>query len=583
MYELQWLIERLLKRAASVWDAFRLRLPKLPGKWLLLLSLGVLVIYAFLLRCLHLLSSGHYYLISPDSYFFHWLAGKVMAGEELPAGASPGAITGILHSGLTYPLAYIAKAASYVFGLSSADALDLVCKLLPPVLGIIGMVVIYLAASRIYNRRAGLFAALAWAIIGFGVVASAAGYVDRDSLSILLVTTGALVFYFSRDWQFRIGNRDVGWLVAGLGVLAIEGILYAEWSFVGPILLLAIIIAYSAVRFLLGYFDELDKEPNVLRRIATAARKIGWRTVAVIILGHAIFAGVNTDMVVSSWNFATAVARWVGQSDIAEMQGITLWDILSFGFLLIPMVAALLLAWRRRDEGAIFASCWFLCLLVLSLFAKRVLLHAAVPACLLSGIGLAFLWEWMKQGQYQPLKKAGVAALLCLLVLLSLSAYSVSSNPRVAVNEEWQDALTYLRDSTPQDSVVMTWWDYGYWILDLGQRRPVVDNGFYGWDWERLQDTAVVYTTTDPSEAAQIMEKYGADYLVFSTVDKDIASVILKRAGLEEEYKGLIGFPPDSLVSRVLDGEFDSEDGLKVVYRSAPDSEVFILGLVQSE
>ena len=126
MYELQWLLERLLKRATSVWDAFRSRLPTLPGRWLLLLSLGVLAIYAFLLRCFHLLNSDHYYMISPDSYFFHWLSGKVMAGEELPAGALPGAITGILHSGLTYPLVYIAKATSYVFGLSSIDALDLV-------------------------------------------------------------------------------------------------------------------------------------------------------------------------------------------------------------------------------------------------------------------------------------------------------------------------------------------------------------------------------------------------------------------------------------------------------------------------
>ena len=577
------MLERLLKRAASVWDAFRSRLPKLPGKWLLLLSLGGLAVYAFLLRCLHLFNSGHYYMLSPDSYFFHWLAGKVMAGEELPAGAMPGAITGVLHSGLAYPLAYISEAVSYVFGLSSADALDLVCKLLPPVLGIIIMVVIYLAAARIYNRRAGLFTAFAWAIIALGVVVSAAGYVDRDSLSILLVTTGALVFYLSRDWQLRIGNRDVGWLVAGLGVLAIEGTLYAEWSFVGPILLLAIILAYSAVRFLLGYFDELDKEPNVLRRIATAARKIGWRTLAVIILGHAIFAGVNTDMVVSSWNFATAVASWVGRSDIAEMQGITQWDILGFNFLLIPMAIALFLAWRRRDEGAIFFSCWFLCLLVLSLFAKRVLIHTAPAACLLSGVGLAFLWEWMKQGQYQPLKKAGVAALLCLLVLLSLSAYSLGSNPRVAVNEEWQDALAYIREGTPQEAIVMSQWSWGYWILDLGQRRPVVDNGFYGWDFERLHDTGLAYVTTEPSEAVRIMEKYGADYLVFSTLDKDIANTVLKRAGLEEEYKGLIGFPPDSLVSRVLDGEFDSEGGLEVVYRSFPDSEVFILGLVQSE
>ena len=178
-----------------------------------MLSLGVLAIYAFLLRCLHLLDRDYYYMVSPDSYFFHWVARGVMAGE--PPSYPPGAEnTYILHSGLAYPMAYIAKAISYVFNLSSVDSLDLVCKLLPPLLAVISMLVIFLAASKIWGRRVGLLSAFAWAAMSNVVFLGLAGNVDRDGLSILLLMSGAFLFYFSRGWHFYIGHRDVWWIAA---------------------------------------------------------------------------------------------------------------------------------------------------------------------------------------------------------------------------------------------------------------------------------------------------------------------------------------------------------------------------------
>ena len=82
-----------------------------------------------------------------------------MAGEPLPS--SPGAEdTYTLHSGLVYPLAYIAKFVSSVFNISPAESLDLAGKLLPPTLGLISLVVIYLATRKMYGHRVGLFCAL---------------------------------------------------------------------------------------------------------------------------------------------------------------------------------------------------------------------------------------------------------------------------------------------------------------------------------------------------------------------------------------------------------------------------------------
>ncbi len=39
----------------------------------------------------------------------------------------------------------------------------------------------------------------------------------------------------------------------------------------------------------------------------------------------------------------------------------------------------------------------------------------------------------------------------------------------------WIDVLQYIRTQTPKDSLVISWWDYGYWLSVLGQRATVAD------------------------------------------------------------------------------------------------------------
>ena len=557
------------------------------ARWRGLLAVGGLAVCTFAFRCLHLLTHDHYYILSPDSYFFHWVAKGVMAGEPPPA--SPGALNAYtLHSGLAYPLAYLAKAAGYVFGLSNTDALNLVAKFLPPLLAVIGMVVIYLAVVRICDRRVALFSALAWALMFHAVFFGAAGYIDRDGLSMLLIMTGAFLFYLSRGWQFRIGGRDVGWLLAGLGVLGIEGILYLEWAFVGPVLLLAVILVYFVVRFLLEYFGRMETEPSTVRRISGAISEVNWQVFAVIILGNIAVAGLYPHQAASWLNFGTGIVQGVQRIGVLETTGLGPADLLAYTFFLIPIVLGIYLTWKKRAEGSIFFFSWFLSMLFLSIFSRRILLYAAPPACVLSGVGLAFLWDWMSGGQSQPLKKVGVIALLLLLIMFSyLVAALLGSNVSVAADEDGQDALAYLREETPQDAVIMTQWGWGYYILDLGERRPLVDNGYYGYDADKLRDVGLAYSTTDPAEAAQIMEKYGADYLVFSKSDMKHATMIMEWADVGE---GLGSFPANSLVVRSINGEFEFGGGLEVVYRSVPasgaesvsESEVVILGLTES-
>lgn len=569
------------------WEAFLAKLPRLPSRWLLLISVVILVAIACLLRCLHLFDANHYYIITPDSYFFDWVSRGVLAGSPPPA--SPGAEAAYtLHSGLAYPLAYIAKAVSSILGLSSADALNLVSKFLPPTIGVVTMALIYLFGARICNRRVGLLSALAWALMSVPVVVGAAGYLDRDGLSLLLFTCGAFLFYLSGVWHIKVRDRDVGWLVAGAGVLVTEALLYIEWSFAGPVLLLWVIAAYCVGRFLLEYLDVMESESHIRRRLAASIGKVNLRALALIVVANALAAGWNFHLAGSWYHTAMGIVQGGAKSTIEEEQGLGLGDLIGFQFFLIPMVVGLYVAGKKRVESSIFFSCWFIGIFILAIFARRVLIYAMPASCLLSGVGLAFLWDWVKQGLFHPVKRVGMVVLLALALVLSVaSAWSLATVTAISPDQQWQGALAYLREETPTDSVIMSQWSWGYWILDLGQRRPVVDNGYYGYNAERLRDVGLAYYTTDPAEAAQIMNKYGAHYLVFSELDVKFAPTIMGGANVGQ---GLANFPGNSLIMRSLNGEFESGGGLEVVYRSPPEPnssspnepEVVVLRLTQT-
>jgi oligosaccharyl transferase (archaeosortase A-associated) len=113
-----------------------------------------------------------------------------------------------------------------------------------------------------------------------------------------------------------------------------------------------------------------------------------------------------------------------------------------------------------------------------------------------------------------------------------------------AVDPEWKEALTWLEASSPETSnylepsetpeySVLSWWDYGNWIVYLA-KRPVVSNNFQ----TGIQDSAHFFTTDSEEEAKAIMEKLNVKYVI---TDKQMASgkfeAIAELAGKDiEQY-----------------------------------------------
>jgi len=54
-------------------------------------------------------------------------------------------------------------------------------------------------------------------------------------------------------------------------------------------------------------------------------------------------------------------------------------------------------------------------------------------------------------------------------ILNSGTQFNISTN-------DWSDAMQWLKENTPEDAVIAAWWDYGYWINTLGERKTLADN-----------------------------------------------------------------------------------------------------------
>lgn len=85
-------------------------------------------------------------------------------------------------------------------------------------------------------------------------------------------------------------------------------------------------------------------------------------------------------------------------------------------------------------------------------------------------------------------------------------------------NIQWQNAMGWVRDTTPIDSVFAHWWDYGYWIQAIGERATVTDGGNVITYWNYLMGRHVL-TGDNQEDALEFLYNHEVDYLLIDSTD----------------------------------------------------------------
>lgn len=104
---------------------------------------------------------------------------------------------------------------------------------------------------------------------------------------------------------------------------------------------------------------------------------------------------------------------------------------------------------------------------------------------------------------------------LVIFFIIGICAFTVvSDGTEVAsgftgeINQKWLESLLWLKENTPEDSIVISWWDYGYWIQHFAQRYTILDGANI--HTEVNQDVAKMFSNPE-SFAKDIIAKYNPE------------------------------------------------------------------------
>ncbi len=95
----------------------------------------------------------------------------------------------------------------------------------------------------------------------------------------------------------------------------------------------------------------------------------------------------------------------------------------------------------------------------------------------------------------------------------SPSVVLASRNPDGSQNiiDDFREAYYWLRQNTPVDAKVMSWWDYGYQIAGMADRPTLVDNN----TWNNTHIATVGKAMASPEDKAlPILKKHDVDYVL---------------------------------------------------------------------
>ena len=269
--------------------------------------------------------------------------------------------------------------------------------------------------------------------------------------------------------------------------------------------------------------------------------------IAIIAIGVAILAANMFGL--PSFRYLNAINPFLTTLDpltdsVAEHATTTVFQ--SFLFNSVFMVFAGIGAWlvfknllnpaNQKRDMHVFALIFGLLGVYISSAFIRLELFSSLALVILGSVGLSLLTKEIFKPARQETKKTTkshpttikisflvvITIFLIIPMMVPVSANWINgakapptilnggSNYNIATSD-WLDAMQWLKENTPKDSVVAAWWDYGYWITTLGERRSIADNATLI-DW-RIEQTARAFLST-PDEGWKILKEMDADYVL---------------------------------------------------------------------
>lgn len=436
-----------------------------------------------------------------------------------------------------------------------------VFQLLPAIIGVLSIIPFYLLIKELFNRKTGLIAALLLAISPAGITRALAGYYRGEVFLVFTMLFALYLFvmslrkklYFSvlaGVFLFLGGLFWNGWPFA-LGVLSAVAGLTAIFNYLKNLPLGKLAMSYgiaSALGLSLIYIvrETFYKYEAGIKEIGPVI--LGFKLVVAFLLLLVLLEGLRTVMAKNrnarvfflSVSFLvlllytyksgyikplegyyqylenvrgialTEVPTHIWRLGISEQRSVTL-PYLSqvYSILLILAPIGLLLTLKKGlSQRSAFALAFTFSTVPLLVFQIRFAFIAAPALCLLSALPLD---KALRRCGFKGNSKRVILLTAVILMLFSVNLHAANryvSEARPFVSQDLYEALDWMSENTPEDSIVLAWWDYSGPIAAIADRRVVTHTAPSG----IVESFALLLRTSNESQALEIFKSLNEDF-----------------------------------------------------------------------
>ena len=473
----------------------------------------------------------------------------------------------------------------------------------PAIMGALTVIAVFALVRVLGGTTAGMFSALFWAFSPAIIQRGNLGWFKSEPLGLFFGILATYLFISAmkhKEVKYAIAKAIAGGLILGLANGSWGGIqyfsipislffialpffrrdltipMYVAIAFTILTLITAAAFPRPGISFVLGLpglammagtaFLVIAYFVRKISRPMVQTRNVAFALIAFVAIGIAFVAAGA--YVSPSFRYLNAINPFIGSIDplvesVAEHFTPTVADYFT-DFSVLLMFAGLggWLAFRRRNDTAIFALLLGITGVYVSATFARLLVFASVGIIVLAGLGLFEVtrsimayretaatpataprltaatreerrkMEFASRAHSTPGQVVKISYVVVMIMMLSIPLFYPSNSnwvssadvPTAIANggtgyrlqtDDWTDAMEWLSQNTESDAVIASWWDYGYWITTLGNRPSLADNATL--NHTRIQSIARMFVS-DEESAMKIVQDLKADYLLVYVV-----------------------------------------------------------------
>ena len=474
------------------------------------------------------------------------------------------------------------------------------------VMGAITVVVLFALVRVLGGTTAGMFAALLMAFSPAIIQRGNLGWFKSEPLGLFLGILAMYLFISAikhKEFKYAIAKAIAGGLILGLANGSWGGIqyfsipvslffialpffrkdltipMYVAIAFTALTLISAAAFPRPGISFVLGLPGLAMISGTLFMVIAFFVRRfsrppVQTRNVAFLLIA---FVGIGLGFIMAgpyispSFRYLNAINPFLSSQNplvesVAEHFTPTVADYFTdFSVLLMFAGLGAWLAFRRRNDAAIFALIIGITGVYVSATFARLLVFASIGIIVLAALGLFEVTrsimayrelppthttaprstaatreerrkiEFASRGRSTAGKLVKISFVVVTIIMLSIPMFfptnsnwvsSADIPPAIAnggtgyrlQSNDWTDAMDWISKNTEPDAVIASWWDYGYWVTTLGNRTSLADNATL--NQTRIATIAKMFMS-DEQSGLKIAQDLQADYIVVYVVGQE--------------------------------------------------------------